>query len=169
MSARLKTAVRIAEDAKSILRKTRSFPEQKFGVRESEREHIGVEPILLSLSMELALKAWFVFDHDNPMVPRTHDLLRLFESLTPKSQEKLDTEFKRTVAPEHPNILWADYGIRHVLFKHKDAFVQWRYVHERKHASFDQGVLEATLEMALTEFDKRYWVEPARLPPLSLM
>ncbi|MDH6234234.1 hypothetical protein M2281_004848 [Mesorhizobium soli] len=60
MSARLSTAIWIGEAAKAILRKTQSLPTKGFGEREdrSEREHIGVEPMLLALSMELALKAW---------------------------------------------------------------------------------------------------------------
>ncbi len=37
----------------------------------------GVEPMLLALSMELALKAWFVFDFDDPKTPRTHDLVKV--------------------------------------------------------------------------------------------
>ena len=124
---------------------------------------IGVEPMLMALSMELALKAWFVFDFDDPKVPKSHDLAKLFDKLMPESQEKLDAEFRRSVAPYHPSGLHIDYSIRHVLYQHKDAFIDWRYIHEPKSTKFEQGVFEATLEMVLTELEQRYhtvWVQP---------
>lgn len=64
VSAHLTIAIRIGDAAKAILRKTQSFPAMRFDEVEdpSEHEHIGVEPMLLALSMELALKAWAVFD-----------------------------------------------------------------------------------------------------------
>lgn len=159
MSARLSTAIRIGEAAKAILRKTQRFPDPEFGELsdQTEREHVGVEPMLLALSMELALKAWFVFDYDNPKTAREHDLEKLFDSLKPESQEKLDKEFKRTVVPYHPNFLHVDYGIRDILHQHKDAFIDWRYLHEaKKSMRFEQSAFEATLEMILREFEKRY-------------
>lgn len=169
MSARLSTAIRIGEAAKAILRKTQSFPTKGFGDHEdlSEREHIGVEPMLLALSMELALKAWFVFDHDDPKATKSHDLMKLFDDLKPESQKKLDAEFKRSVAPYHPNGLYIDYSIRQILYQHKDAFLDWGYLHEAdKSMMFDQGAFEATLEMVLREFEKRYRIE--QVMPVSI-
>jgi len=169
MSARLSDAIRLGDAAAAILRKTLTFPDRGFGEHADLREgnHIGVEPMLLALSMELALKAWFVFDYDDPKVAKSHNLIKLFESLKPESQEKLDAEFKTSVAPYHPNILFVDYGIRHLMYQHKDAFIDWRYLHERgKNTSFDQSAFQATLEMVLREFRKRYHVEPVpRLQP----
>jgi hypothetical protein len=163
MSARLSTAIRIGDAASAILSKTKTFPTTGYGegAGASDYEHIGVEPMLLALAMELALKAWFVFDHDNPKAPRTHDLMKLFERLKPESQERLDGEFKRSVVPGHPNGFFIDYGIRDLLRQHKDAFVDWRYLHEPKHTRFEHGAFEATLVMVLTEFRKRYRIEPA--------
>lgn len=163
MSARLSTAIRIGEAAKAILRKTQKFPAPDFGEREdlSEIEHVGVEPMLLALSMELALKAWFVFDHDDPDVEKTHNLMKLFDSLKAESRDRLDAEFKMTVAPYHPSGFYTDYSIRHILYQHQNAFTDWRYLHEaKKSMMFDQGAFEATLEMVLREFEKRYRVEP---------
>ena len=164
MSARLSTAIRIGDAAMAILRKTRTFPTTGFGegADPNDYEHIGVEPMLLALAMELALKAWFVFDHDHPKVPRTHDLEALFERLKPESQEKLDAEFKLSVAPFHPSGLFIDYSIGRFLHQHKDAFVDWRYLHEPKNTSFQHSAFEATLVMVLAEFRKRYRIEPAR-------
>ena len=125
---------------------------------------MGVEPMLLALSMELALKAWFVFDFDDPKTAKSHDLAKLFDKLKPESQEKLDAEFKRSVAPYHPSGFHIDYGIRHILYQHKDAFTDWRYLHEPKSTMFERSAFEATLEMVLTEFEKRYRIVP--LTPL---
>lgn len=165
MSVRLTTAVRIGNAARAILRTTQRLPEQEFGVDEdfAQLEHMGVEPMLLALSMELALKAWFVFDYDDAKAPKSHNLIKLFERLTPESQEKLDAEFKRSVAPCHPNIFYFDYGIRHILYQHQDAFIDWRYLHERKKPmSFEKYGFEATVEMVLREFKKRYRTEQVR-------
>ena len=166
MSARLTTAIRIGDAARAVLRKTQRFPEKDFGGREDWRDikEIGVEPMLLALSMELALKAWFVFDFDNPKHSMSHDLAKLFDALKLESREKLDAEFKRSVAPYHPNGFHVDYGIGHVLFQHKDAFIDWRYMHEPKSTMFEHGAFEATLEMVLREFDKRYYTVPAAPP-----
>ncbi len=160
MSARLTTAIRIGEAARGVLHKTKRFPAPDFDDL-GKHQHVGVEPMLLALSMELALKAWFVFDYDNPEPAKSHDLIKLFESLKPESQDKLNVEFKASVAPYHPNLLYVDYSIRHILDQHKDAFLDWRYLHEaKKSMSFDQGAFEATLEMVLREFEKRYRTVP---------
>ncbi|UXS35067.1 hypothetical protein FY152_23600 [Agrobacterium tumefaciens] len=162
MSHRLTTAIRICDAAKAVLRKTRSFPKEASTEQDAtlRMKEMGVEPMLLGLAMELALKAWFVFDFDDPKHSKSHDLSKLFGQLKSESQEKLDQEFKRSVAPYHPNIFYADYGIQHVLYKHKDAFVDWRYIHEPKSTTFEHGTFQATLEMVLSEFDKRYRTVP---------
>lgn len=89
--------------------------------------------------MELALKAWFVFDFDNPKAPKSQDLAKLFETLKPESQEKLDAEYKTSVAPNYPDFFHPDCSIRDILYQHKDAFVNWRYLHETKSTMFDRG------------------------------
>ncbi|MGJ8671119.1 MAG: hypothetical protein ACSHXK_16670 [Oceanococcus sp.] len=165
MSARLSTAIKICDAANAILRKTQRFPDQRFDKDEgwSEREHVGVEPMLLALSMELSLKAWFVFDYDDPEVIKSHDLIKLFNGLLPESKQKLDQEFKRSVVPLHPSAFYIDYSIRDILFQHKDAFIDWRYLHEaKKSMMFDQSAFEATLEMVLREFRKRYRTVPVK-------
>lgn len=167
MSARLTTAIRIGDAAKAILLKTKSFPDADIFEQKdrSELGHVGVEPMLLALSMELALKAWFVFDYDDPNAVKSHNLIKLFDRLKPESRSKLDAEFKKVVAPQYPNFLHIDYGIRHILCQHQDAFIDWRYLHEaKKSMMFDQSAFEATVEMVLGEFRKRYRVEPVKSP-----
>jgi hypothetical protein len=165
MSARLSTAIRIGDAARAIFRKTKSFPDPRFEKTENwdDREHIGVEPMLLALSMELALKAWFVFDHDDPKVIKSHDLAKLYDGLLPESQRWLDDEFNRTVKPCHPSVFFFDYNFRGILSQNKDAFLDWRYLHEtKKTMMFDHSAFEATLEMVLREFRKRYRIEPVK-------
>ncbi|MEY8098640.1 hypothetical protein AB9F29_14645 [Falsihalocynthiibacter sp. S25ZX9] len=165
MGARLSTAIRISDASKAILQKTKSFPDQRFEEIDdwSDLGHVGVEPMLLALSMELALKAWFVFDHDDPKIIKSHDLLKLFDGLLSESQQRLDDAFKRSVNSPHSSVVFVDYGIRDILSQHKDAFVDWRYLHEPKKAMmFDQSIFEATLEMVLREFKKRYRTEPVK-------
>jgi hypothetical protein len=162
MSARLSTAIEIGKAAKAILQKTQSFPDREFG-EHGDLSDIGVEPMLLTLSMELALKAWIVFDHDDLRVPKSHNLMKLFNRLKPESQGKLDAAFKSSVVPFHPNGLYINYGIRDILYQHRDAFTDWRYLHEaRKSMMFDQGAFTATLEMVLEEFEKRYRIVPVK-------
>ena len=64
------------------------------------------------------------------------------------------------MAPYYPNSFYVDYSIRHVLFQHKDAFTDWRYIYEPKSTMFYHGAFKATLEMVLKEFEKRYRIEP---------
>lgn len=52
--------------------------------------------------MEMALKAWFVFDHDDPKIVKSHDLSRLFDKLKTESQETLDGEFKKSISRTIP-------------------------------------------------------------------
>lgn len=158
----LATGVRLEEQARSILKQTQAMAKadaHEFGIR--HEEHCGVEPMLLALSMEFALKAWFVWDHNTLKTKRTHDLLKLFELLGDTSKERLDREFRKNVAPHHPNFLVLDYGVRDVLSQHANAFVEWRYIHEKRDhgISFNFTTFVATLEMVLDEFATLYRTE----------
>lgn len=159
----LSTGVKLEKQARSILKQTQAMVKadaHEFGM--GIEEHVGVEPMLLALSMEFALKAWFVWDHNTIKTKRTHDLLKLFELLGVASKERLDIEFRKNVAPYHPNFFTSDYGIRDVLSQHANAFVEWRYLHEKRERgiSFDFTTFVATLEMVLDEFATLYRSEP---------
>lgn len=158
MSERLTTAIDIADSATAILQRVAVFDWAEHQEKEGWylKAHIGIDPLLLGLAMELALKAWYVFDYDKGI--RGHKLSKLFSELKPESQKWLDTEFRQSVAPAHPNFFHQDYGIDKVLFQHEDAFIDWRYIHDRKKTaiSFEQSVFVATLTMIIAEFRKRY-------------
>lgn len=169
----LSTGVKLEKQARSILKQTQAMKNaevHEFG--KYHEEHLGVEPMLLALSMEFALKAWFVWDHNTLKTKRTHDLLKLFELLADTSKERLDRNFRKNVAPQHPNFFVLDYGIKDVLYQHANAFVEWRYIHEKRDhgISFNSSAFVATLEMVLDEFATLYWSEATKpqreVPPL---
>lgn len=163
MSVRLSKAIDVADAARAILARVQTFEDGLFekGEDRSPREHVGIEPMLLALSMELALKAWFMFDFDTADIKKTHHLGKLFDALKPESQTRLDAEFKNSVAPGHyPSFFYSDIGIKDVLEQHANAFVDWRYLHEAIQLHFDQGAFVATLEMILREFRARYRTVP---------
>lgn len=162
MSARLTIAIRIADSENAILQRVEAFDHDDATNKKEwdMRAHIGIDPILLALSMELALKAWFVFDYDTREVKKSHSLSKLFAVLKLESQEKLDSEFRRSISPQHPNLFSIDYGIIDVLAHHESAFVDWRYTHEIKDPiSVHTSTFVATLKMILAEFSKRYRTE----------
>lgn len=74
-------------------------------------------PVLLSLAIEIALKAGQ--GQEQKRAPdHTHDVLKLFESLKQETQETLEDRM-RAVEP-----------LRKLLSSHKDTFKEWRYLHE---------------------------------------
>lgn len=164
MSVRLTKAIDVADAANAILVRVQSF-DGEFLPKDKDwsgRAAIGIDPMLLALSMELALKAWFMFDFDTTDVKRSHNLRKLFLALAADSQTKLDNAFKATVAPVHyPRAFYGDLSISDILEHHANAFVDWRYLHEAQHLHFDQSAFIATLEMVLGEFRKRYRTVPS--------
>lgn len=159
MFAGLSTGVKLEQYARSMLKQVLSMEDDpRVDHTQHERVHIGVEPMLLALAMEFALKAWFVWDHDRHDPIRTHNLTTLFDALPDTSKERLDGAFRGKVAPYHPWGMWIEYGIRDILDHHANAFVDWRYLHEERDRglSFDFTTFVATLELVLDEFGKRY-------------
>lgn len=132
------------------------------------RAQIGIQPMLLALSMELALKAWIVYENTKKDVPRSHDLWKLFSYTSAATQEQLKKRYEREIAPGHPNIFSTDYGLEHVLENACGAFVQWRYSFELETARFDTGLFTETVEMILSEFESRI-VVVKQPPPFSCL
>jgi hypothetical protein len=157
--AGLSTGVKLEQYARSMLKQVLSMEDgTRPDITLNDRRHIGVEPMLLALAMEFALKAWFVWDYDRHDPIRSHNLTKLFDALPEPSQERLDSAFKRKVAPYHLWNSFMEYSIRDILDHHANAFVDWRYLHEKRGEvlSFDFTTFIATLELVLDEFGKRY-------------
>lgn len=116
---------------------------------------MAISPMLLALSMELALKAWIIFDGTKKDVPREHDLSKLFSFISLSTQECLKARYDREIAPLHPNFFYLDNGLERTLENARLAFVQWRYVHELERGRFEESLFVETIEMILSEFESR--------------
>ena len=153
--------VSLGEYANSLLHQAKNFDKDE-GFEESaymDYIHIGIKPMLLALSMELALKAWYAFENDCVSPVKTHYLTKLFKKLKIETQEQLDKEFKKTADAIYPSIFEKDHNIRDFLEQHADAFIKWRYLHEYKGPqpmTFNTSLFIATVEMILREFKKCY-------------
>ena len=121
--------------------------EKRDGVR-LEGATIAV-PVLLSLAVEIGLKAWHRSE-GNEAPFKTHDLLELFDSLGENTRKRLEDRM-----PEVPGPIpdWPAYpGIRNALRQNKDIFTEWRYAHEHDALFAETGVLKAALKAIVDEF-----------------
>ena len=131
--------------------------EQKEGVW---REGTSVAvPILLSLAVEIGLKAWHRREGNESPV-KTHDLLELFDGLGESTRKRLEDRMAEVPGPA-PD--WAIYpGIRNALRQNKSVFTEWRYAHEHDALFAETGVLKT----ALAAIVEAYFVE---VPPRSVL
>ncbi|WP_299616741.1 hypothetical protein [Pelagibius sp.] len=102
--------------------------------------------------MELALKAWWAKENKDSDVPKTHDLLKLFDGLNKDARTRLESAH-----PEVPHPLRGfppiRPGLRSMLGSNNTAFVEWRYLHERSSARFPDGQFDEALSSVIGEFD----------------
>lgn len=108
-------------------------------------------PVLLTLSMELALKAWWAKENKDNDVPKSHDLLKLFDGLNEDTRTRLETAH-----PEVPNpyrgLPPIRSGLRSTLASNRSVFVEWRYLHELSSAWFPEGEFDEALSSVIGEF-----------------
>ena len=83
------------------------------------------EPILLSLALEIALKAWQRRERQGAP-DRCHDLLQLFEGLEEATQKRLEAK----MPPMAMSGETIREGLRDLLSSHRKAFIKWRYLYE---------------------------------------
>jgi hypothetical protein len=162
---RLSKAIDIAASSKALLlhvQGTEPFetkaPLEEFCGLNLFGAKMAISPMLLALSMELALKAWIVYDGTKKDVPREHDLSILFSFISLATQECLNARYNREIAPHHPNPFYLDNGLERTLENARLAFIQWRYVHELDRGRFEVGLFIETIEMILSEFENRFVV-----------
>ncbi len=110
-------------------------------------------PVLLSLAVEIGLKAWYRREGNESPI-KTHDLLELFDGLGENTRRRLEDKM-----PEVPGLvagLPLHYpGIRNALLQNRDVFTEWRYAHEHDALFAETGVLKTALK-AIVE---AYFVE----------
>ena len=111
------------------------------GGRWHEGTSIAV-PVLLSLAVEIGLKAWHRKEGNQTPI-KSHDLLELFDGLGENTRRRLEDKMPEIPGPTPE---WPVYpGIRNALRQNKDIFTQWRYAHEHDAPFTETGVLEAAL------------------------
>ena len=132
---------------------------------------ILARPILLSLAIEIALKAWQCTEREEPP-DRTHDLLDLFKSLNQATQEMLEARMRNvshwSVNAEQPGMREASrdvqdmflartHPLHDVLSEHRDANVRWRFPYEHHWDKFETSEIDAALTLIIDAYDERRW------------
>ena len=119
-----------------------------------------VVPTLLGLATELALKALHM--REEGTIPRSHDLLELFDRLSARTRRRLAQ--KMPGVPElHPDLPSVYPGIREVLEANRTLFVEWRHLHERPHLSTETSMLKEALSAIIDAFEDGGTARRARL------
>ena len=117
-------------------------------------------PVLLSLAVEIGLKAWHRSEGKRSHV-KTHDLLVLFDGLGENTRKLLEDRMPEVAGPM-PD--WPIYpGIRNALRQNNNVFTEWRYAHEHDALFAETGVLKA----ALAAIVEAYFVRGLRRPVLG--
>ena len=141
------------------------------------RDFIGsfqAAPVLWTLGIEIALKAWLSRDLKGDR-PRGHDLLCLFDRLDCKTQKLLEEAWqrgrgtgtvddpihelaapKRLLEPGFMKELICPRPSRlsEILDEHRNVFVNWRYLHEGPPETPHPGVLDKVLTVLIDTYWK---------------
>ncbi len=131
-------------------------------------------PNLLSLATEIALKAWQC--RERQAAPeRTHNLLKLFQSLEQDTQEMLEARMQKqspcpvwavqpgmqNLSPLEQEMLEAKmHPLRDVLRSHSDVYERWRYLHEETSAQCELPEIDRALTVIIDAYEKRWRVLP---------
>lgn len=126
-------------------------------------------PILLTLATEIALKAWQCREQKRKP-EKIHDLLRLFEGLESRTQERLEARMRKL----SPNSVWAEdprmqnldedlqyifrasrHPLRNVLCSHRDAHTHWRFIHEVPNCAFETAEIDRALTVIIDAYVNR--------------
>ena len=114
-------------------------------------------PILLSFAIEIALKACIYLEKKSAP-NHIHNLLTLFETLDPSTQELLEEgmrDFERFTherffqLKEHP---WKP--MRGTLDLHQNTYTNWRYPHEKQRGEFQAEKLDHAFLLILDYYNK---------------
>ena len=115
-------------------------------------------PILMSLATEIALKALKCQECKEPP-KRTHDLLKLFESLSEDTQTRLEDGLPPRLDPVSLRLGVQEFcpvgaGMRKVLEYHRHSFERWRYLHEVENADYYLPALDEALTVIIETCNK---------------
>lgn len=110
-------------------------------------------PVLLTLAVEIALKAWQCWERQ-AKPDHGHDLLKLFDGLGEDTQAWLSERLPEVPYPL-PGIPPLRPGIRETLDLHKKMFEQWRYLYESSQSkTFHTSFLNEVLTVLINAYDE---------------
>ena len=177
---------RMIENAKSLQRVAKELEKNGHEAGQSDNwlflGKVLAGPILLSLATEIALKAWQCSEREKAP-DRTHDLLKLFDSLKQDTQEMLEARMRkvsphsvwsgdprfRNLNPDLQDMFAAKkHPLRDVLCEQRYANVQWRYLYEKHFARFDSSEIDRALTVIIDAFYKKRRPSAHRRPDHDL-
>ena len=112
-------------------------------------------PVLLSLATEIALKAWQCREQDGKH-DRGHDLLKLFDGLKEDTRRRLEAKMQDVPLPgaDLTKFPWIRKGLHEALRLNRNAFVDWRYLHEaRTGRVFETAAIKQALTVIVEAYD----------------
>ena len=147
----------VIEDAKALQRVAEELRGQGSQSVESDallfQGRFLAEPILLSLALEIALKAWQRRERQGAP-DRSHDLLQLFEGLEEATQKRLQAKMPPMVDPLVGETLRE--GLRELLRSHQNAHTVWRYLYEDpSFKTFETAALHQALTVLTDAYHER--------------
>ncbi len=123
--------------------------------------------IIMSLAIEIALKAWLIREQEKNSYPHTHNLVKLFDRLKPTTKETLEVRMRNL----SPNSIWADQPsminldpdfqemlgatmdpLRKVLDAHRNAHNHFRYLYEKHEGFFETSELDRALTVIIDAY-----------------
>ncbi len=112
-------------------------------------------PVLMALAMEIALKAWQCRER-KAEPDKSHDLLKLFESLEEKTKARLQARSLEYLHPAlGPKFPPNCAGLEWMLSSHRKSFEDWRYPYEaRGPGTFDTGQFNVTLAVVIEMYEE---------------
>ena len=124
-------------------------------------------PIIMSLAIEIALKAWLIREQEKNSFPHIHDLVELFDRLKPTTKETLEVRMRNL----SPDSIWADQPsminldpdfqetlgatmdpLRKVLDAHRNAHMHFRHLYEKEGISFDKSEMDKALTVIIDAY-----------------
>ena len=128
-------------------------------------------PILLSLAMEITLKAWQCREQKGKPDRNTHGMLKLFNSLEPGTHEMLEARMRKL----SPHSVWAEdprmqdlnsdiqdmlgarmHPLRDLLHPRNDANMHWRFIHEQPHARIETAEFDRVLDTIISAYEETW-------------
>jgi len=103
-------------------------------------------PVLLTLAIEIALKAWQCWERKEKPDHR-HDLLELFDGLEETTQTRLAGKLSEEA-------YLPLMGMREVLDFHRKTFECWRYLYEVESGAVYLGTLDKILTAIIEAYDE---------------